>query len=83
VKPAVGLEVPVLSRNFAPLATVSELSLGTTLDIIGVVTDVSDLYTTTPYENDREVKGRRITLTDESNGKVVNIQRIQRFLKKM
>ena len=82
MEPAIGLEVPALSQHFAPLATVSELSLGSTVDIIGIVTEVSDLYTTTPYENNKEVWGRRITLVDESNGKVVNIQRVQIFWKK-
>ena len=79
MEPAIGLEVPALSQHFTPLATVRELSLGSTIDIIGIVTEVSDLYTTTPYENNKEVWGRRITLADESNGKVVDIQRVQRF----
>ena len=79
VEPAIGLEVPALSQHFSPLATVSELSLGSTVDIIGIVTEFLDLYTTTPYGNNKKVWGRRITLVDESNGKVVNIQRVQRI----
>jgi DNA-directed RNA polymerase subunit K/omega len=69
VKPAIGLKVPELSKNFTTLASLGELPLGSTVDIIGIVTEISELYVTSFEDNDRW--NIKITLTDESNAKVV------------
>ncbi|XP_044271504.1 replication protein A 70 kDa DNA-binding subunit-like [Tribolium madens] len=63
-------DVPQVKFNFVPISSLSEIAVGSLVDIIGICKDASDVQTFTSKSTNRELRKREVTLVDQSKTSV-------------